>query len=65
MKLETSVIPLFQVILSGKSISGIIFVISGDLHGQKVYFKVKVLYMLDNIAHIIHNLGVGLGVRGQ
>ena len=41
MKLETSVIPLFCVILSGKSISGIIFVISGDLHGRKVYFKVK------------------------
>ena len=39
--LETSVIPLFRVILSNKSFSGNILVILDDPLGQKVNFKVK------------------------
>ena len=34
-------IPLFHVILSGKSISDIIVVILSDPHGQKVNFEIK------------------------
>ena len=41
MKLETSVIPHFQGIFTGQSISKIILFIQGDLQGQKVDFKVK------------------------
>ena len=38
IKLGTTVIPHFLVILTGQSISGIIFM---TLQGQKVNFKVK------------------------
>ena len=41
MKLETSVIPHFQVILTRQSISYIILMTQGHLQGQKVNFKVK------------------------
>ena len=41
IKPETSVIPHFRVILSGKSISCIIFMTQGHLQGQKADFKVK------------------------
>ena len=41
MKPETSVIPHFYVILTGQSISCIIFKIQGNHQGQKVNFKVK------------------------
>ena len=41
MKLETSVIPHFYVILTQQFISYIIFMTQGHLQGQKVNFKVK------------------------
>ena len=41
MKLGTSVIPHFHVILTKKSISEIILIIQGHIQGQKVNFKVK------------------------
>ena len=41
MKLGTSVIPYFHVILTEQSISEIILFIQGDLQGPKVNFKVK------------------------
>ena len=41
MKLGTSAIPHFHVILTGQSISRIILNIQGHLQGQKVNFKVK------------------------
>ena len=41
MKLGTSVIPHFYVILTGQFISEIILIIQGHLQGQKVNFKVK------------------------
>ena len=41
MKPGTSVIPPFRVILTGQSISCIIFMTPGHFHGQKVNFKVK------------------------
>ena len=41
MKLGTSVIPHFHVILTGQSISETIFIIQGHLQGEKVNFKVK------------------------
>ena len=41
MKLGTSVIPHFYVILTGQSISETISIIIGHLRGQKVNFKVK------------------------
>ena len=41
MKLGTSVIPLFRVILTRQSISEIILIIQGHLQGQKVNFKIK------------------------
>ena len=41
LKPGTSVITHFHVILTGKSISCIIFMIQGHLQGQKVNFKVK------------------------
>ena len=41
MKLGTSVIPNFHVIVTEQSISEIILFIQGDIQGQKVYFKVK------------------------
>ena len=40
MKLGTSVIPHFHVILTGQSISESIFIIRGNFQGQKVNFKV-------------------------
>ena len=54
MKLETSVIPLFCVILPQNSFSGNILVILDDPRGQKVYFKVKydfsmICYKLEHI----------------
>ena len=41
MKLGTSVVPHFYVILTGQYISEIILIIQGHLQGQKVNFKVK------------------------
>ena len=41
MKLGTSVIPYFHVILTGQSISKIILFIQGHVQCQKVSFKVK------------------------
>ena len=41
MKLGTSVIPHCQVILTGQSISGIIFMIQGHFQGQKVNLRVN------------------------
>ena len=41
MKLGTSVIPHFHVILTAQSISKILLFIQGHLQGQKVNFKVK------------------------
>ena len=41
MKLGTSVIPHFHVILTGQSFYEIIFIIQGHLQSQKVNFKVK------------------------
>ena len=41
IKLRTSVIPLFDVILTGEFIFGSILMIQGHLQGQKVLFKVK------------------------
>ena len=41
MKLGTSVIPHFYVILTGQSISEIILIIQGHLQARKVNFKVK------------------------
>ena len=38
-----TVIPNFYGMSTGKSIYGIMFVIHGDLQGQKVNFKVKFL----------------------
>ena len=40
MKLRTSVIPHFHVILTGQSISELMFIIQGHLQRQKVNFKV-------------------------
>ena len=40
MKLGTSAIPHFHVILTGKSISEIILIIQGHLQSQKVNFKI-------------------------
>ena len=45
MKLRTSVIPLFHLILTEKLISGTISIIQGHLQGQKVNLKVKLLKM--------------------
>ena len=41
MKLGTSVIPHFRVILPGQSISEFICIIQGHLQGQMINFKVK------------------------
>ena len=41
MKLGTSVIPPFRVILTGQSISEIILIIQGHLQNEKVNFKIK------------------------
>ena len=41
IKLGTSVISHFHVILTGQSNSETICIIQGHLQGQKVYFKVK------------------------
>ena len=41
IKVGTSVIPQFAVILTGKSIYGTIFTIQGHLQGQKLNSKVK------------------------
>ena len=38
---STSVIPLFRVILNGKSMSYIISMIQGQLQSQKVNLKIK------------------------
>ena len=45
IKLRTSVIPLFDVILTGEFIFGTILMIQGHLQGQKVLFKVKLIKM--------------------
>ena len=41
MKLGTSVIPHFHVVLTGQSISKIILIIQGHLQSETVNFKVK------------------------
>ena len=41
LKPGTSVIPHVHVILTGQSISCIIFMLQGHLQGQKINFKVK------------------------
>ena len=41
IKVGTSVIPLFRLILIGKNISYIIFMIQGHLQCQKVNLRVK------------------------
>ena len=41
IKVGTSVIPLFRLILIGKSISYIIFMIQGHFQCQRVNLKVK------------------------
>ena len=41
VKPGTSVIHHFHVILTGQSVSCIIFITQGHLQGQKVHFKVK------------------------
>ena len=41
MKLETSLIPHFPVVLTGQSNSNFFLNIQGHLHGQKVNFKIK------------------------
>ena len=41
MKLGTSIIPHFRVILTGQSMSEIILIIQGRLQGHKVNFKIK------------------------
>ena len=41
IKVGTSVTPQFDVILTGQSIHGTIFMIQGHLQGQKVNSKVK------------------------
>ena len=41
MKLGTTVIPHFRVILTGQSISDIIFMTLGHFRGEKVNLKVK------------------------
>ena len=41
MKVGTSVIPQFDVILTGQSIYRTIFMIQGHIQGQKVISKVK------------------------
>ena len=41
MKLGTSVIAHFYVVLTGQSISETILIIQGNFQGQKVNFKVK------------------------
>ena len=43
IKLGTCVLPHFHGILTGNSIFFIVFVIQGDLQGQKVNLKVKFL----------------------
>ena len=47
IKVKRRVIPLFYLILTGKSISDIIFMIQGQHQGRKVIFKVnlKVKYV--------------------
>ena len=40
IKVGTSLIPFFRVILTGKSISYIIFMFQGQFQGQKVNFRV-------------------------
>ena len=54
IKLQTSVIPLFHLILTEKIISGIILMIQIHLQGQKVNFKVKLLKM-SFLTNIISN----------
>ena len=45
IELQTSVIPLFHLILTEKIISGFILLIEVHLQDQKVNFKVKLLKM--------------------
>ena len=61
MKLETSIIALFRMILPEKSFSGTILVILYDPLGQKVNFKVKNdfnIIMCHKLERIIHCFGV-------
>ena len=57
IELQTSVIPLFHLILTEKIISGIILLIENHLQDQKVNFKVKLLKMsfLTNIIRKKYN----------
>ena len=54
IELQTSVIPLFHLILTEKIIFGIILMIEVHLQGQKVNFKVKLLKM-SFLTNIIRN----------
>ena len=54
IELQTSVIPLFHLILTEKIIFGIILMIEVHLQGQKVIFKVKLLKM-SFLTNIIRN----------
>ena len=44
--LKNCVIPHFHGILTGKSFYCIMFVIQGDLYGQRVNFKAKILKII-------------------
>ena len=54
IELQTSVIPLFHLILTEKIIFGIILLIEAHLQGQNVNFKVKLLKM-SFLTNIIRN----------
>ena len=59
IELQTSVIPLFHLILTEKIIFGIILMIKVHLQGQKVNFKVKLLkmsFLTNIIRNKYHNL---------
>ena len=54
IELQTSVIPLFHLILTEKIIFGIILMIEVHLQGERVNFKVKLLKM-SFLTNIIRN----------
>ena len=59
IELQTSVIPLFHLILTEKIIFDIILMIEVHLQGQKVNFKVKLLKM-SFLTNIIRNKYINL-----
>ena len=61
----TSVIPRFDMILTGKSIYGIVFMIQGHLQGQNVNSKVKnKKSFLTNINSSEFNIFLGVILTG-